>query len=80
MNGLYRSLLPSADPVVRARLCEALDSIVNKAQEPNKSKKVQYTNAKHCVLFEAINLILHFQGWVSVCVRGGGWVRVVLAF
>ncbi|XP_064399538.1 AP-2 complex subunit alpha-2-like [Halichondria panicea] len=57
------------DPVVRARLCEALDSIVNKAQEPNKSKKVQYTNAKHCVLFEAINLILHFQGDPSLQVR-----------
>ena len=53
----------SDDPVVRARLSEALETVLNKTQEPNKSKKVQHSNAKNAVLFEAINLILHFQGW-----------------
>lgn len=50
------------DPVVRARLCEALEAVLNRAQEPNKSKKIQHSNAKNAVLFEAVNLILHFQG------------------
>ena len=52
----------SDEPVVRARLSEALETVLNKTQEPNKSKKVQHSNAKNAVLFEAINLILHFQG------------------
>jgi len=43
-------------------LSEALEAILNRAQEPAKSKKVQYSNSKNAVLFEGINLILHFQG------------------
>ena len=50
------------DPVVRARLSEALETVLNKTQEPSKSKKVQHSNAKNAVLFESINLILHFKG------------------
>ena len=50
------------DAVVRARLSEALEAILNRAQEPTKSKKVQYSNSKNAVLLEGINLILHFQG------------------
>lgn len=50
------------DPVVRARLSDALEAILNRAQEPAKSKKIQYSNSKNSVLFEGINLILHFQG------------------
>lgn len=57
-------VLFSDDAVVRARLSEALEAILNRAQEPAKSKKIQYFNSKNSVLFEAINLILHFQGWV----------------
>lgn len=52
------------DAVVRARLSEALEAILNRAQEPSKSKKIQYSNSKNSVLFEGINLILHFQGSV----------------
>lgn len=52
------------DAVVRARLSEALEAILNRAQEPSKSKKIQYSNSKNSVLFEGINLILHFQGLV----------------
>ncbi len=52
------------DAVVRARLSEALEVILNRAQEPAKSKKIQYSNSKNSVLFEGINLILHFQGLV----------------
>ena len=53
------------DAVVRARLSEALEAILNRAQEPSKSKKIQYSNSKNSVLFEGINLILHFQGLVQ---------------
>lgn len=47
------------DPGVRGRLNECLETILNKAQEPPKSKKVQHSNAKNAVLFEAISLIIH---------------------
>jgi AP-2 complex subunit alpha len=47
------------DPGVRGRLNECLETILNKAQEPPKSKKVQHSNAKNSVLFEAISLIIH---------------------
>lgn len=57
------------DAVVRARLSEALEAVLNRAQEPSKSKKVQHSNAKNAVLFEAINLIVHFQGDPSLQVR-----------
>lgn len=51
---------PAADePGVRGRLSECLETILNKAQEPPKSKKVQHSNAKNAVLFEAISLIIH---------------------
>lgn len=50
---------PSEDPGVRGRLNECLETILNKAQEPPKSKKVQHSNAKNAVLFEAISLIIH---------------------
>ena len=49
----------SDDPGVRGRLNECLETILNKAQEPPKSKKVQHSNAKNSVLFEAISLIIH---------------------
>jgi AP-2 complex subunit alpha len=50
---------PAEDPGVRGRLNECLETILNKAQEPPKSKKVQHSNAKNAVLFEAISLIIH---------------------
>uniref|UniRef100_A0A1X7ULZ1 Clathrin/coatomer adaptor adaptin-like N-terminal domain-containing protein n=1 Tax=Amphimedon queenslandica TaxID=400682 RepID=A0A1X7ULZ1_AMPQE len=49
------------DPIVKARLVEAMETILNKASEPSKSKKVQHSNAKNAVLFEAINLIVHMD-------------------
>lgn len=55
----YILLLLAEDPGVRGRLNECLETILNKAQEPPKSKKVQHSNAKNAVLFEAISLIIH---------------------
>lgn len=52
-------MVVSDDPGVRGRLNECLETILNKAQEPPKSKKVQHSNAKNAVLFEAISLIIH---------------------
>lgn len=52
----------SDDAIVRSRLSEALDAVLNRAQEPPKSKKIQHSNAKNAVLFEAVNLIIHFDG------------------
>lgn len=54
------------DPAVRGRLTECLETILNKAQEPPKSKKVQHSNAKNAVLFEAISLIIHHDRCVTV--------------
>ena len=57
------------DPSVRTRLSECLETILNKAQEPPKSKKVQHSNAKNAVLFEAINLIIHMDSDPNLLVR-----------
>ena len=56
---LLQNYPPPDDPGVRGRLNECLETILNKAQEPPKSKKVQHSNAKNSVLFEAISLIIH---------------------
>ncbi|CAG9809347.1 unnamed protein product [Chironomus riparius] len=60
---------PTEDPGVRGRLNECLETILNKAQEPPKSKKVQHSNAKNAVLFEAINLIIHNDSEPNLLVR-----------
>ena len=57
------------DPSIRSRLNECLDTILNKAQEPLKSKKVQHSNARNAVLFEAINLIIHMDCESSLLIR-----------
>ena len=50
------------DAIIRSRLSEALDAVLNRAQEPPKSKKIQHANAKNAILFEAVSLIIHFHG------------------
>ncbi|XP_037086570.1 LOW QUALITY PROTEIN: AP-2 complex subunit alpha-like [Pollicipes pollicipes] len=67
---LLQNYPPPDDPGVRGRLNECLETILNKAQEPPKSKKVQHSNAKNAVLMEAISLIIHFgQSDGSLLVR-----------
>lgn len=61
---------PPEDPSVFTRLNECLETILNKAQEPPKSKKVQHSNARNAVLFEAINLIIHMDSEQSLLIRG----------
>lgn len=61
--------LIAEDPGVRGRLNECLETILNKAQEPPKSKKVQHSNAKNAVLFEAISLIIHNDSELPLSVR-----------
>lgn len=62
-------LSTAEDPGVRGRLNECLETILNKAQEPPKSKKVQHSNAKNAVLFEAISLIIHNDSEPNLLVR-----------
>ena len=59
----------SEDAAVRTKLTECLESILNKSQEPPKSKKVQHSNARNAVLFEAINLIIHADSEPNLLVR-----------
>ncbi|XP_015255897.1 PREDICTED: AP-2 complex subunit alpha-2-like [Cyprinodon variegatus] len=60
---------PPEDAALRSRLTECLETILNKAQEPPKSKKVQHSNAKNAVLFEAIALIIHHDSEPNLLVR-----------
>ncbi|XP_062868759.1 AP-2 complex subunit alpha-2-like isoform X3 [Trichomycterus rosablanca] len=60
---------PPEDAAIRGRLTECLETILNKAQEPPKSKKVQHSNAKNAVLFEAIGLIIHHDSEPTLLVR-----------
>ena len=57
------------DATVRNRLTECIETILNKAQEPPKSKKVQHSNAKNAILFEAINLVIHMDCDSNLLVR-----------
>ncbi|KAF7198702.1 AP-2 complex subunit alpha-2-like [Nothobranchius furzeri] len=60
---------PPEDASLRSRLTECLETILSKAQEPSKSKKVQHSNAKNAVLFEAISLIIHHDSEPTLLVR-----------
>ncbi|XP_038126770.1 AP-2 complex subunit alpha-2 isoform X2 [Cyprinodon tularosa] len=60
---------PPEDAALQSRLTECLETILNKAQEPPKSKKVQHSNAKNAVLFEAIALIIHHDSEPNLLVR-----------
>jgi len=42
---------------------------MNKSQESAKSKKVQHSNAKNAILFEAINLVIHMDCDPNLLVR-----------
>ncbi|RWS17642.1 AP-2 complex subunit alpha-2-like protein [Dinothrombium tinctorium] len=66
---LLQNYPPPDEPGVRGRLNECLETILNKAQEPPKSKKVQHSNAKNAVLFEAISLIIHMDSEPNLLVR-----------
>ncbi|KAL8603781.1 AP-2 complex subunit alpha-2 [Nucella lapillus] len=66
---LLQNYPPPEDANVRTRLTECLETILNKAQEPPKSKKVQHSNARNAVLFEAINLIIHMDVDPNLLVR-----------
>ncbi|XP_034536821.1 AP-2 complex subunit alpha-2-like [Notolabrus celidotus] len=60
---------PPEDASLRSRLTECLETILNKAQEPPKSKKVQHSNAKNAILFEAISLIILHDSEPTLLVR-----------
>ncbi|XP_041033786.1 AP-2 complex subunit alpha-2 isoform X2 [Cetorhinus maximus] len=60
---------PPEDTAVKGRLIECMETILNKAQEPPKSKKVQHSNAKNAILFEAISLIIHYDSEPNLLVR-----------
>uniref|UniRef100_H2Z4M1 AP-2 complex subunit alpha n=1 Tax=Ciona savignyi TaxID=51511 RepID=H2Z4M1_CIOSA len=66
------------EPAVRGRLVECLETILNKCQEPPKSKKVQHSNSKNAVLFEAINLIIHIDSLGLVLIPQPFWRQVDL--
>lgn len=63
-------LYPAPDDAAQlGKLTECLETILNKAQEPPKSKKVQHSNSKNAVLFEAINLIIHLDSDQHLLIR-----------
>uniref|UniRef100_A0A915JLE1 Clathrin/coatomer adaptor adaptin-like N-terminal domain-containing protein n=1 Tax=Romanomermis culicivorax TaxID=13658 RepID=A0A915JLE1_ROMCU len=66
---LLQNYPPPDDPAVRGRILECLETILNKAQEPPKSKKVQHSNAKNAVLFEVISYIIHMDTEPAYLVR-----------
>ena len=66
---LLQNYPPPDDPSIKSRLNECLDTILQKAQEALKSKKLQHSNAKNAVLFEAINLIIHIDSEPSLLVK-----------
>ncbi|KAG2455388.1 AP2A1 protein, partial [Polypterus senegalus] len=69
LNDQHMCYPPPEDGAVKGRLVECLETILNKAQEPPKSKKVQHSNAKNAILFEAISLIIHYDSEPNLLVR-----------
>ena len=66
---LLQNYPPPEDPSIKSKLNECLDTILQKAQEALKSKKLQHSNAKNAVLFEAINLIIHIDSEPNLLVK-----------
>lgn len=66
---LLQNYPPPEDPSLKSRLNECLDTILQKAQDALKSKKLQHSNAKNAVLFEAINLIIHIDSEPNLLVK-----------
>ncbi|EDV28677.1 uncharacterized protein TRIADDRAFT_19420 [Trichoplax adhaerens] len=66
---LLQTYPPPDDPAIRARLHECIEAVLNRAMEPPKSKKVQHSNAKNAVIFEAISLIIHYDNDPDQMVR-----------
>uniref|UniRef100_A0A914WXU2 Clathrin/coatomer adaptor adaptin-like N-terminal domain-containing protein n=1 Tax=Plectus sambesii TaxID=2011161 RepID=A0A914WXU2_9BILA len=76
---LLQNYQPPEDPANKSRLLECLEGILNKAQEAPKSKKVQHSNAKNAVLFEAIALIIHMDSEPALLVRACNQLGAFLA-
>uniref|UniRef100_A0AAF5D420 AP-2 complex subunit alpha n=2 Tax=Strongyloides stercoralis TaxID=6248 RepID=A0AAF5D420_STRER len=76
---LLQNYPPPEDPTNKTKLIECLDGILNKAQDAPKSKKVQHSNAKNAVLFEAISLIIHLDNEPHLLVRACNQLGTFLA-
>lgn len=76
---LLQNLPPPEDASIRTRLNECLESILAKASEAPKSKKVQHSNARNAVLIEAINLIIHLDSEAPLLVRASNILGQFLA-
>lgn len=57
---------PPADGSQREKLDEALERIMTKTEV---STSVNKSNADHCILFEAVNVIIHHVCVLCVCRR-----------
>uniref|UniRef100_A0AC35UIF2 AP-2 complex subunit alpha n=1 Tax=Rhabditophanes sp. KR3021 TaxID=114890 RepID=A0AC35UIF2_9BILA len=66
---LLQNYPPPEETTNATKLFECLDGVLNKAQDSLKSKKVQHSNAKNAVLFEAISLIIHLDNEPTLLVR-----------
>ncbi|CAL2048373.1 unnamed protein product [Caenorhabditis brenneri] len=66
---LLQNYPPPDDSSDKARLFECLEAILNKAQDAPKSEKVQHSEAKNAVFFEAIALVIHMDSEPQLLVR-----------
>lgn len=66
---LLQCFPPTTDHQVKIKINECLTMILNKQSESAKCRKIQHINAKHAVLFEAINLIFHMDSEANLFVR-----------
>uniref|UniRef100_A0A0N4Z4F1 AP-2 complex subunit alpha n=1 Tax=Parastrongyloides trichosuri TaxID=131310 RepID=A0A0N4Z4F1_PARTI len=76
---LLQNYPPPEDSANKTKLLECLEGILNKAQDAPKSKKVQHSNAKNAVLFEAISLIIHLDSEANLLVRACNQLGTFLA-
>ena len=66
---LLQCFPPTQDQQIRLKINECIEVILNKASDAPKSRKVQHSNAKNAVLFEAIQLIFHMDAEATLFIR-----------
>ncbi|KAL7668577.1 hypothetical protein ACOME3_009274 [Neoechinorhynchus agilis] len=66
---LLQNFPATNDAVDKDKLVDCIEGILSRNQEPPKSKKIQHTNARYAVFFEAVSLCIHLDSEPTLLVR-----------
>lgn len=66
---LLQCFPPTTDHQIKLKINECLEMILNKQGDTLKSRKIQHSNAKNAIFFEAVNLIFHMDAEATLFTR-----------